>query len=778
MRNFALGALIVLVAAMPPTHADTVSRTNVITLCTLRAKPGNAFTFVRPALRPKRTIAALDTGTTITATYVGFDAFPGAQAAFEFALDIWRASIGSPVPITVQAEFSALDPGQLGSAGAALSYVNSPGSIPMTFYGDPLADRLATTDQRPGEFDILASFSNTTEWYFGTDGNTPAGKYDFVSVVLHELGHGLEFAGSAYVFFDGTNEIGGLGAGGIPNVYDLFAVTESGAPLLGFPNDSTELAVQLTRAYNPGNPRGPGVYWAGVNGTAANGGLTPRLYTPATFLPGSSYSHLDEDTYPEGNPHSLMTFQLAAAEAIHDPGGVVLGMFDDMGWSGFPELVTNGDFSNGIASWLVFEVPDIVHNSASSGVFVYHKASPTTTASKQAVVFQNTGATFAAGEQMLATFEVGNTSNLRKRFSVLIHDQDFSDLSVCTFWLPPFAPRLQYQMLTHTTEAWTSATISIYAASPGAPGHDYELDNVSLKRAPTGVATETRCVDPWFALATDDPDSAELVSNGGFDGALTPWLTFGTLTHQLSAGVFEFVRPTSTPPAGVVFQPTGQAVPVDTIVTARFQLGNSSGVRKRVTVLLHDQDFSDLSACTFWLPPGQPLSNYAMRAYVTDAWGNATLSVYAASVGTQQWSRLDNVSMMLTPADQIFGTECAEPGHALVAAATATDAVVLPQGNAIRRTGQGSAAPGGHALASVAWPTRPTLQFTIRLPAHAGTAAVQVSNDGVTWRTVAFVPIVDGWANVELVDDAIEAPPFFIRLLIESDVGSIVHAVK
>jgi len=33
-------------------------------------------------------------------------------------------------------------------------------------------------------------------WYFGTDANTPAGLIDFVTVVLHEIGHGIGFIGS------------------------------------------------------------------------------------------------------------------------------------------------------------------------------------------------------------------------------------------------------------------------------------------------------------------------------------------------------------------------------------------------------------------------------------------------------------------------------------------------------------------------------------------------------------------------------------------------------
>jgi hypothetical protein len=124
--------------------------------------------------------------------------------------------------------------------------------------------------------------------------------------------------------------------------------------------------------------------------------------------------------------------------------------------------------------------------------------------------------------------------------------------------------------------------------------------------------------------------------------------------------VFEFVRPAGTP-AGVVFQASGAPTSTNEIIEARFDLGNSSAIRKRVTVLLHDLDFSDLQACTFWLPPGQALSTFAMRIYVADGWSNATVSVYPATVGTQPWLLLDNVSLKRTPAGPVLGTECIEP---------------------------------------------------------------------------------------------------------------------
>ena len=83
-----------------------------------------------------------------------------------------------------------------------------------------------------------------------------------------------------------------------------------------------------------------------------------------------------------------------------------------------------------------------------------------------------------------------------------------------------------------------------------------------------------------------------------------------------------------------------------------------------MTVLVHDGNFSDLAACTFWLAPGQPLSNYALRTYATKAWTNATVSVYPATVGTSptaEWLLLDNVTLAHTTA-VVLGAECYEPG--------------------------------------------------------------------------------------------------------------------
>lgn len=330
------------------------------------------------------------------------------------------------------------------------------------------------------------------------------------------------------------------------------------------------------------------------------------------------------------------------------------------------EFTSNGNFSGGSSGWLTYATPDMsyIHTSTSGGVLAFHRVAPPPGTRNQATVFQNTGAGLASNTAVAAQFDLGNTDSVRKRISVLILDADFSDLSVCTFWLPPNTPLTTYSMAMHTTRPWTNASIYFYAATAGSGG-DYLVDNVSVQLAGGGATPQwTACDDPFAPAASGGADGPSLLTNGDFgSGALTPgWITFGTITAQVTSGVLQFIKPTSAEPAGVVLQATGAALDANTVLTSAFQLGNSSGVRKRVTVILHDLDFSDLSACTFWLPAGQAPSSYSMRAYATKAWANATFSVYPATVGADEWIVADNLSLQQTPAASPLGTECVEPG--------------------------------------------------------------------------------------------------------------------
>ncbi|MEM7802672.1 MAG: hypothetical protein AAF633_26005 [Chloroflexota bacterium] len=253
-----------------------------------------------------------------------------AITAFEFAVSIWEDRIFSDVTIVIDAEYSNLGGNILGAAGPFDFFYTTGGTtFPQinTYYPAALADALAGTDVDPGNPDIVARFNSEFDWYLGTDGNTPFNQVDFVSVVLHEIGHGLGFSGSMQ-----TN--GTLGAYGIysfeapiqPFIYDRFAQDGSSRALISYPNFSRELETALTSN---------AVFFSGSNTNFGNNGSRAQLYAPSNWTQGSSYSHLGESF--NGTPNSLMTFAISSGTSELYPGHVTLGMFRDMGWQTISE---------------------------------------------------------------------------------------------------------------------------------------------------------------------------------------------------------------------------------------------------------------------------------------------------------------------------------------------------------------------------------------------------------------------------------------------------------
>ena len=292
-------------------------------LVPLLAGPSNgAPTYVGPARAGTHRLPAKTSkrAATFTVTYHGFT--PTAQAAFQSAVNVWKTRVTSTVPITVDATFQPLGPGVLGSAGPSFVFRDFTGAPQSsTFYVDAIANKRHGSQLNSAP-DIVANFSSSfSNWYFGTDGNTPSGQYDFKTVVLHELGHGLGFLGAGQVS-------GGLGtvrtgSPAFPISYDRFTEDAPGRRLVTFGNNTATLAAKL---------QNNNVWFDSVNVRNANNGNRAKLYAPSSFSSGSSYSHLNEATYPAGNQHSLMTPFLSDGEAIHGPGPITLALFKSIGW--------------------------------------------------------------------------------------------------------------------------------------------------------------------------------------------------------------------------------------------------------------------------------------------------------------------------------------------------------------------------------------------------------------------------------------------------------------
>ncbi|NHZ71498.1 MAG: hypothetical protein GWP17_00200, partial [Aquificales bacterium] len=132
-----------------------------------------------------------------------WDTATGAEAAFQYAVDIWATLVASPVTIVVDAywiDLSYIDSGILGAASATDVHANN-NSFPYanTLYPAALADALAGSDLNGGTAEIRSYFNSSyANWYFGTTNTTPSTQWNFASVVLHEIGHGLGFFGSMH----------------------------------------------------------------------------------------------------------------------------------------------------------------------------------------------------------------------------------------------------------------------------------------------------------------------------------------------------------------------------------------------------------------------------------------------------------------------------------------------------------------------------------------------------------------------------------------------------
>ncbi len=264
---------------------------------------------------------------------------PAAQAAFQRAVEIWAAHLTSSVPIRVEATFAPLGSRTLGQASAD---VTRSGATPWRTFA--LADAIQGRDLFPDRYDIVAEFNSAQPaFYYGLDGNPPDNQFDFVTIVLHELGHGLGFIGSGSVD-DGVSDdectgIDGLGCVGIafnnvttPVIFDTFLEDGQGRSLLDasvYPNNSAALGALL---------QSQDLFVDAPEVVRIYGGPTP-VWAPAAFEAGSSFSHWDE-VVVRGTSAALMTPRVSRGEAYQDPGDITCAFLADMGWTLAPGCQT------------------------------------------------------------------------------------------------------------------------------------------------------------------------------------------------------------------------------------------------------------------------------------------------------------------------------------------------------------------------------------------------------------------------------------------------------
>lgn len=265
----------------------------------------------------------------------------GAQRlnAFQFAANIWGAQLVSAVTILVDAEMNPLlcdaMEAVLGQAGPNTVHRDFMGAlVPGTWYPQALANKLRGADLT-GVDDIGAEFNSSIgttcpfpiSWYYGLDASPPPATVDFVSVVLHEIGHGLGFlslvddtTGAKFLGFDDTY---------MRNLEDHS---------LGLLWPAMSNAQRMASVVDTGD-----LHWTGAI-VVANGGFLSsgrhasgyiEMYAPNPLEPGSSVSHWSTSLFPNQLMEPIYTGPTHATSLSRD-------LMTDIGWGSAPPLAPIG----------------------------------------------------------------------------------------------------------------------------------------------------------------------------------------------------------------------------------------------------------------------------------------------------------------------------------------------------------------------------------------------------------------------------------------------------
>ncbi len=315
-KLFLLSGLIILASA-PLRSQELVKNSLVTGICYAGNKVKKIY------IPPPEKFLRKDGSKTGAAINVYYTATPANYiTAVDFAVSILESLLPEDVNIAVMVTAESMTSGVLANSGTgglaggwAIDALD-----PNAWYPVALAEKIygeSINDDLTG--DIFLTISTDANWYLGTDGNTPDFQYDLVTVVIHELIHGLGF----FDTMSADASTGSWGIVSIPVIYDTFIENLLGNKLidtLKFENPSVELKNEITSGQ---------LYFNGPLQKNANSGVSVKIYAPSTYDPGSSISHLDENT---PDPNALMTPFIDKGEAIHDPGQLTMSMLGDMGW--------------------------------------------------------------------------------------------------------------------------------------------------------------------------------------------------------------------------------------------------------------------------------------------------------------------------------------------------------------------------------------------------------------------------------------------------------------
>ncbi len=211
-------------------------------------------------------------------------------------------------------------------------------------YPTSLANQLAGTELNPGEYDMDIYVNLYTSFYYGT-GKPNNSKMDFITFIMHEIGHGLGFYSDGYVNSSNIGSFGNIppsalsplstsfpwhGQDSVPTIYDKFIIKQSQNNLVGIaPNNTTMLGDSIKYTAN---------YFDGPTyANSSNGGAPVKLSGgTGSFSLGVDLLHLHSSVC-----NSIMSYCWGLGDTVRKPASLEIGILKEIGWNINPASSVN-----------------------------------------------------------------------------------------------------------------------------------------------------------------------------------------------------------------------------------------------------------------------------------------------------------------------------------------------------------------------------------------------------------------------------------------------------
>lgn len=277
----------------------------------------------------------------------------GLTTALDAASQRWTKYISINIPIKVNLFFvnsSFLPFSAITLSNGRTNFVGAP--ITNHIYPTALANQLAGLELNPGEYDMDIYVNLATNYYFGT-GKPTTTQSDFISTIMHEIGHGLGFYSSGYVNSTNIGSFGNVpasalapittsfpwhGQDGFPSIYDKYIIKQSQNNLVGLaPNNTSTLGDSIKFRTN---------YFKGpVYANASNGGNPIKLSGgTGAFTLGVDLLHIHPTICG-----TIMSYCWGDGDTVRKPAAWEMGILREIGWNpstvGITENYTENHFN-------------------------------------------------------------------------------------------------------------------------------------------------------------------------------------------------------------------------------------------------------------------------------------------------------------------------------------------------------------------------------------------------------------------------------------------------